>query len=904
MKGWDGGYGPPWVDYNYGAGWDMPGYGNYGYGYDGYGLTPANAQALALSIIWSPAPLSRPFEDFMAFLSQMVLGLRQSIQSESLLGCASRCLRKTQTEFYFQIDSHMRFVQDWDTLCIEQLQLCESPNPILTTYGSSYSLPKSYRAGTPDCAELISNKALAILCADTFGDANQDELWPDPFLRIKTRSCRKGFLQPPPAFFWTARFSFSRGEVVREVPYDPHLQYVFFGEEISMIAFHLASRAHRYWFREVQTQKEQVEHEQKAKCRICGMLGTPWQHKLHQPPEAPFGLGTQRTLAAYEGFTGVDFKQLQLEPRAMLGGQSPEVFAPLWADEQREKMLLNNQLKDVESWAGKGNKSANANIAVLEAGVNYICSCPQVNLALSKAFSHLAQLEDSSGQTNAAKAAAEQAAHYLSLTKGARATAFWDASTKAAEAALRTLTCSYDYGKGYGKGFGAPKEARGLVRAVVSAQVVPGGKWNNDDNTLFVGGLPPDTTNLEMYQIFSAFGPIAPRGATALLDKDTGKCTGIGFINYMNAEAAEKAIRALNSWPFEDGSRLTVKKKGPPKSKGVVELVRPMVAQSLLNHGLETSLVRRCWWPDRFCGESSACSDMRSLWERLGIEVYDLSCMINDGKKMLCEDVSAMPFSELINQHHGMCGTHACMGADERCLHVDHQEEELTSPKKGQCPGDARLNSDCIRSSERLECIHLGMTTQEGGTEGDDAQYVRNEFNQPEKYEAQRECNDEPFVVSSMQGQWDWNSWHGKGGGGAMQSSYGYGGKGHGGYDGYDGSYENYDASYGGSYSHSVPDYGKGTSYNDKGKGGKNDNTDGAPKEIKGLVRSIIQAQAMPDGRSDESTIFVAGLPSDMTNLEMYQLFSAFGAIAPRGATALQDKETGKCTGVRLNTRE
>lgn len=31
---------------------------------------------------------------------------------------------------------------------------------------------------------------------------------------------------------------------------------------------------------------------------------------------------------------------------------------------------------------------------------------------------------------------------------------------------------------------------------------------------LFVGGLPPDTTNLEMYQIFSAFGPIAPRGAT------------------------------------------------------------------------------------------------------------------------------------------------------------------------------------------------------------------------------------------------------------------------------------------------------------------------------------------------------------------------------------------------------
>lgn len=50
-------------------------------------------------------------------------------------------------------------------------------------------------------------------------------------------------------------------------------------------------------------------------------------------------------------------------------------------------MLLNNQLKDVESWAGKGNKSANANIAVLEAGVNYICSChPRVVLHIHHAL--------------------------------------------------------------------------------------------------------------------------------------------------------------------------------------------------------------------------------------------------------------------------------------------------------------------------------------------------------------------------------------------------------------------------------------------------------------------------------------------------------------------------------------
>eukprot|EP00440_Ansanella_granifera_P031681 gb/GFBE01034388.1/.p1 GENE.gb/GFBE01034388.1/~~gb/GFBE01034388.1/.p1 ORF type:complete len:139 (+),score=54.60 gb/GFBE01034388.1/:1-417(+) len=123
-------------------------------------------------------------------------------------------------------------------------------------------------------------------------------------------------------------------------------------------------------------------------------------------------------------------------------------------------------------------------------------------------------------------------------------------------------------GKGFGKGFGKDKDAKGLVRAIVQSQAVPGGRWDNDENTLFVGGLPPDMTNLEMYQMFAPFGPIAPRGATAMLDKETGKCTGIGFVNYMDKEAAEKAIRSLNSFPFQDGTWLTVKKKGPPKNKG------------------------------------------------------------------------------------------------------------------------------------------------------------------------------------------------------------------------------------------------------------------------------------------------------------------------------------------------
>eukprot|EP00930_Biecheleria_cincta_P063021 TRINITY_DN484_c1_g1_i1.p1 TRINITY_DN484_c1_g1~~TRINITY_DN484_c1_g1_i1.p1 ORF type:complete len:380 (+),score=72.95 TRINITY_DN484_c1_g1_i1:53-1192(+) len=127
--------------------------------------------------------------------------------------------------------------------------------------------------------------------------------------------------------------------------------------------------------------------------------------------------------------------------------------------------------------------------------------------------------------------------------------------------------CGMDDGTGHGAGIGIPKDAKNLVRGALSSEAVPGGRWDNDENTLFVGGLPPDMDNLEMYHIFSPFGPVAPRGATAMIDKESGKCTGVGFVNFMQADAAGKAIRALNGFPLADGTWLTVKKKGPPKNK-------------------------------------------------------------------------------------------------------------------------------------------------------------------------------------------------------------------------------------------------------------------------------------------------------------------------------------------------
>ena len=40
------------------------------------------------------------------------------------------------------------------------------------------------------------------------------------------------------------------------------------------------------------------------------------------------------------GFAGVSFASCSLQPRARLGGQPEHVFAPLWADEQRDAWAM------------------------------------------------------------------------------------------------------------------------------------------------------------------------------------------------------------------------------------------------------------------------------------------------------------------------------------------------------------------------------------------------------------------------------------------------------------------------------------------------------------------------------------------------------------------------------------
>ncbi|NGX44802.1 MAG: hypothetical protein KR126chlam5_00107 [Candidatus Anoxychlamydiales bacterium] len=61
---------------------------------------------------------------------------------------------------------------------------------------------------------------------------------------------------------------------------------------------------------------------------------------------------------------------------------------------------------------------------------------------------------------------------------------------------------------------------------------------------LYVGNLPHATTEQELTDIFAAFGAVV--SAKIILDRDTGRSRGFGFVEMGSKDEAEKAIEELN----------------------------------------------------------------------------------------------------------------------------------------------------------------------------------------------------------------------------------------------------------------------------------------------------------------------------------------------------------------------
>jgi hypothetical protein len=204
-------------------------------------------------------------------------------------------------EFTLQIDSHMRFIENWDTELINMWESLNDTKAILTAYPAEYYPDKEKKEWKhqPHIIHVYSMKN---------GQTEQ---------RPKTPNNWQSRTVPYKAIHVAAGFIFAPGQFIHDVPYDP--EFYFSGEETSLA---LRSFTHGYnlyhphkiilWH--YYTRKDQVKHwtdhkdwsklSSRAHDRLNCLLGRNNKYDLGK-----YGLGTCRTLEDYQNYSGIDYKR-------------------------------------------------------------------------------------------------------------------------------------------------------------------------------------------------------------------------------------------------------------------------------------------------------------------------------------------------------------------------------------------------------------------------------------------------------------------------------------------------------------------------------------------------------------------------------------------------------------------
>ena len=81
---------------------------------------------------------------------------------------------------------------------------------------------------------------------------------------------------------------------------------------------------------------------------------------------------------------------------------------------------------------------------------------------------------------------------------------------------------------------------------------------------IYVGNLSFQTTETDITQAFSDFGPV--ESVSIITDRDTGRSKGFGFVQMADQADADKAINALNGTEV-GGRKLTVNEARPMEKR-------------------------------------------------------------------------------------------------------------------------------------------------------------------------------------------------------------------------------------------------------------------------------------------------------------------------------------------------
>ena len=234
---------------------------------------------------------------------------------ESQGACWARSLiqqRYNREEYTFQLDSHHRFIKNWDEELIQMVESLKEQGynkPLITGYVPSYN-PEN------DPQERINIP----------WKMNFDRFIPEGAVFFLPAAINnfKELKGPIPSRFYSAHFCFTLGQFCLEVPHDP--EYYFHGEEIS-----IAVRAYTWGYDLFHPHKVIVWHEYTRKGRtkhwdddkqwylknqachlknrqLFNMDGDKGIYEF-----GDYGFGSIRTLEDYEAYAGISFKNRSVQ---------------------------------------------------------------------------------------------------------------------------------------------------------------------------------------------------------------------------------------------------------------------------------------------------------------------------------------------------------------------------------------------------------------------------------------------------------------------------------------------------------------------------------------------------------------------------------------------------------------
>lgn len=239
-------------------------------------------------------------------------------------------------EFTLQIDSHHRFVENWDEIVLEDFYQAKeiSEKPIITTYCTPFD-PKD----PPEKWEVLPS----LMSQYEF---SSDKLLMSMPWYIQDYKERNKVIR---ARTISGHFYFTYGSFVKEVPYDPDIYFGGYTEETTLslrafthgydffspyrtVMWHEYTRSYRpkHWEdhgTKSETKKTSGERDAYARNKTRQLFGT----ENHGIDMGKYGLGSKRTIHDYEVYGGFDFKNCRIQDYTLKVKEPPN--PPDWENQ-------------------------------------------------------------------------------------------------------------------------------------------------------------------------------------------------------------------------------------------------------------------------------------------------------------------------------------------------------------------------------------------------------------------------------------------------------------------------------------------------------------------------------------------------------------------------------------------